>query len=199
MTMPGHIYSIGHSNHSLETFLGLLKTSKITAIADVRSVPYSQYVPHFTKEPLQKSLKSAGIHYVYMGAELGGRSADPSCFEQGRVKYDRIAQTDGFQSGITRLETGSKTETVAIMCSEKDPLDCHRTLLVVMSLVDRGLEVDHILADGSVESHENTMQRLLSTSGLSETDLFTTPQERLVMALREQEKKIAYFDESLLK
>lgn len=191
------IYTVGHSNHTIETFLGLLRQHEVTTIADVRSAPYSRFAPQFSKEPLRDSLRSEGIKYVFLGRELGARSSDPACYEAGRVQYARLARTDEFRAGIDRLIHGSEVETVAILCTEKDPLDCHRTLLVARELVERGLAVDHILADGSVEHYEDSMLRLLDKTGQPPPDFFTTLDERIDNALRDQEERIAYVDKEL--
>jgi uncharacterized protein (DUF488 family) len=134
---------------------------------------------------------------VFLGRELGARSSDPECYEAGRVQYARLARTDAFRAGIDRLVHGSEVETVAILCTEKDPLDCHRTLLVARELVERGLAVDHILADGSVEHYEDSMLRLLDKTGQPPPDFFTTLDERIDIALRDQEERIAYVDKEL--
>lgn len=195
--MSGHVFSVGHSNHTIDHFLKLLQSHQVSAIADVRSAPYSRFAPQFSKEALRQALREAGIQYVFLGNELGVRSTDPSCYERGRVRYDRLAQTDLFQAGMDRLVQGIERESVAIMCTEKDPLDCHRTLLVARALVRRDFAVDHILADGSVESYEDSMLRLLERTGQTQPDFFTTIDERIDTALRQQEERIAYVDKEL--
>jgi uncharacterized protein (DUF488 family) len=191
------VLTVGHSNHPISNFLLLLNQHTVTTIADVRSVPYSQFAPQFSKLPLRKTLRAEGIKYAFLGRELGARSADPTCYENGRVRYDRLAQTDLFQVGLDRLVSGSDSETIAILCSEKDPLDCHRTLLVGRALMGRGLAIDHILSDGSLESYEDSMLRLLGKTGQPPPDLFTTVDERIDKALREQEARIAYVNKEL--
>lgn len=188
------IYTVGHSNHTRSRLLDLLRQHGVTTVADVRSAPYSRFAPQFSKEPLRHSLRSEGIKYVFLGRELGARSSDPSCYEGGRVQYERLARTEPFHAGIDRLVRGSHVETVAILCTEKDPLDCHRTLLVSRSLVEHGLSVDHILADGSLESYEDSMLRLLDKTNQPAPDFFTTLDERIDKARRDQEERIAYVD-----
>lgn len=157
------VLTIGHSNHPLETFTGLLAQHGVTALADVRSVPWSRFNPQFNKKSLATALKASGIQYVYLGHELGGRSNDPGCYEGGRIRYDRLAQTDRFREGIERVMRGiRKYHLIALMCSEKEPLDCHRTLLVAQSLVERGVDIKHILPDSQLELHAITMQRLIA-------------------------------------
>lgn len=192
-----HVLTIGHSNHSISRFLELLQQHTVTTIADVRSAPYSQYAPQFNKDPLRQTLKAEGIKYAFLGRELGARSTDPACYENGRVRYDRLERTDLFQAGMSRLVSGSASERIAILCSEKDPLDCHRTLLVARALIGCGVGVEHILANGSLESYGDSMLRLLDKTRQPPPDFFTTDEERINKALRDQEERIAYVDKEL--
>ena len=143
--MEPTVFTIGHSNHRLERFLELLKLHSITAVGDVRSSPYSRYNPQFNREPLDRDLGDVGIAYVYLGKELGARSEDPACYESGRVQYNR-ARTELFQGGLDRVQAGMKNYRLALMCAEKEPLGCHRTILVSRHLSARGVHVTHILA-----------------------------------------------------
>jgi uncharacterized protein (DUF488 family) len=191
------VFTVGHSNHPISKFLDLLRRHAVTTVADVRSAPYSQFAPQFSQVPLRRTLQAVGIKYAFLGRELGARSADPACYENGRVQYDRLAQTDLFEVGIARLVNGSDSENIAILCTEKDPLDCHRSLLVARALIGRGLAVEHICADGSLESYEDSMLRLLEKTGQPPPDFFTTDDERINRALRDQEARIAYVDKEL--
>lgn len=191
------IFTIGHSTHPLGVFVGLLRQHGVTALADVRSAPYSRFNSQFNREDLKRDLKAHGIDYVFLGKELGARSDDPSCYEQGKVKYGRLAQTALFKTGIERVLSGAQKRRIALMCAEKDPLDCHRTLLVSRALVAEGASVSHILADGKLEPHAQAMSRLLGVVGLPEVDMFRTHDELLKVAYELREQKIAYVDESL--
>lgn len=191
------VYSIGHSTHGMDAFVALLKQHGITALADVRSAPYSRFNPHFNKDALERSLKAQGIKYVFLGRELGARSNDPACYSGGRVQYTRLAQTPAFKSGIERIERGAADHRVALMCAEKEPLECHRTLLVARALDQGGLAVSHILADGRLESHGDAMLRLLDMAGLPREDLFRSQAELIADALTHQEERVAYIDEKL--
>ncbi len=191
------ILTIGHSTHTLGKFVGLLKLHSVTALADVRSSPFSRYNPQFNRDVLKRELKSHGIKYVFLGRELGARSDDPACYENGRVQYERLALTALFREGLDRLTRGLNRFRIALMCAEKEPLTCHRTLLVATSLVERGLEVVHILADGSPEPHTQTMARLLDLVGLPQQDLFRTRSELIEEARALQEARVAYVDADL--
>lgn len=187
------IYTIGHSNHPIERFIALLQPHGIDALADVRSTPYSRFNPQFNREKLQTSLATAGIRYVFLGEELGARTKDPSCYDDtGRVSYARLAQSEPFRRGLERLLTGMRDHRIAIMCAEREPLECHRTILVSRELEKLGVPVTHILADDSLEPHPQAMQRLAAGLKLVGTDLFRTPEELIEEAYDKQGARMAY-------
>ena len=198
LTMSPRILTIGHSNHSIDHFVHLLRSHDVAAVADVRSAPFSRYAPQFNKEALREELHQADIGYVFLGKELGARSSDRSCYVDGRVRYSRLAEPALFKSGIDRLLRGARERLIAITCTEKDPLDCHRTLLVTRALVEAGATVDHVLAGGGIETNDEAMSRLLDERGLGQPDLFRSSEEILEEALRLQELEIAYVDPELV-
>ena len=154
-------------------------------------MPYSRRHPQFSRKALPESLKANGIAYVFLGKELGARSTDPACYENGRVQFRKLAATSLFRSGIRRVLDGSQQMRIALMCAEKDPLNCHRTLLVARELVALGNKVNHILADGEIETHKATMIRLCKQLDIKE-DLLRAPEELESDAYAAQEEKIAY-------
>jgi uncharacterized protein (DUF488 family) len=187
------IYTVGHSNHPIQAFLALLQRHAVSAVADVRSTPYSRFNPQYRREKLQASLAEAGIQYVFLGEELGARSRDSSCYDpSGRVSYAKLARTDLFRSGIHRLKTGMAQHRISLMCAEREPLECHRTILVARELVREGVAVTHILADGSLEPHESAMQRLVKSLKLADTDLFSDSTDLIERAYDLQAVRIAY-------
>lgn len=190
--MEPTIFSIGHSTHSQEHFIGLLSLHGIKALCDVRSKPYSRMNQQFNREELKWVLREAGIDYIFLGKELGARSEDPACYEGGIVQYDRLAQTELFRRGLERVQEGMKRFRLALMCAEKEPLECHRTILVARHLVALGTHVEHIHADGRLESHEAALARLAEMYNLSEEDLFRSREELLAEAYSRQEERIAY-------
>lgn len=154
-------------------------------------MPYSRRHRHFNKKALKESLQANGIAYVFLGKELGARSTDPACYENGRVQFRKLAATRLFRSGIRRVLDGSRQMRIALMCAEKDPLNCHRTLLVARELVALGKKVNHILADGEIETHEAAIDRLCNQLDIKE-DLLRAPEELENDAYAAQEGKIAY-------
>ena len=195
------VLTIGHSNHVLDSLIALLRRHRVTAVADVRSAPYSRFNPQFNRESLANSLKRCVIEYVYLGHSLGGRSDDPTCYEDGRVRYDRVAETESFQRGLDRVVHGAANHRIVLLCAEREPLECHRTLLVSRALDERGIDVAHIHADGGLEPHCEAMDRLLDRFNLHpDGDLFrsTQPREKLVAeAVELQTKRVAFVDENL--
>ena len=195
------ILTVGHSNHVLEDFLELLNLHGVTAVADVRSAPYSRFNPQFNREQFAGSLKASGFRYSYLGCDLGGRSDELSCYECGRIRYDRLARTPGFRDGLERILRGAEQYRIALMCAEKEPLDCHRVLLVGHELDRQGVEVAHILADGALESHASAMNRLLAELGFeSEDDLFNrhrTRDQLIEEAIAQQTKRVGHVIEGV--
>ncbi len=185
------ILTIGASTMSVERLIELLKQHSVTAVADVRSVPASRFTPQFNEKPLHASLASSGIRYVFLGRELGARSSRPECYVNGVVQYERLAQTPEFEKGVQRVLDGASRERVVLLCTEHDPLDCHRTILVSRVLVERGAEIDHIHTGGEIESHDNAMLRLQRKFHLDQPQLWSD-EDPLDAALRKQEQQIAY-------
>jgi uncharacterized protein (DUF488 family) len=192
------VFTIGHSTHSIDEFIDLLHLHGVNVVADVRSVPYSRIQPQFNRESLSKALKAHYIIYVFLGKELGARADDRTCYENGRIQYRRLAQTEVFRAGLDRVRIGSKNHRIALMCAEREPLECHRTVLVSRELEAIGTHVLHIHADGHLESHADAISRLLQLLGLFERDLFRSQSELIEEAYAKQEARIAYVDERLV-
>jgi uncharacterized protein (DUF488 family) len=169
---PRTILTIGHSNHSAERLLELLDAHAVSLVVDVRSVPSSGRFPHFGRKPLMALLKAHGIQYLFLGRELGGRGREPSCYENGKVSYRKLARSAGFWRGLERVVAEADANQVALLCAEREPLACHRALLVARELDDLGVNVEHIHADGHRESHADAVRRLLALLKMPEADLF---------------------------
>jgi uncharacterized protein (DUF488 family) len=197
MTSPDLLYTIGHSSQSIEDFIAALHRHDIQALADVRSMPYSRRYPQFSREALQKSLVVDRIYYLQIGRELGARRDEPECYVDGRAEYSEIAKLPNFQRGLDVLLTQIKRHRTAIMCSEQDPLTCHRVILVCRELRDAGIEIRHILRGGELETHEAAEARLITEElgGAAQPDLFPgsqTAQERLQHAYQKRAQRICY-------
>jgi uncharacterized protein (DUF488 family) len=186
------LLTIGHSNHPIERFVALLAQHAVSVLADVRSVPYSRRNPAYNREALERSLSQGGMTYMFLGKELGAKSPDPAHYEDGRVQYRRLAATELFKAGLARVIEQAKSHRLAIMCAEKDPLACHRTLLVARELEANDANVVHVHADGHLEPHRALLQRLRAQLGLPEFDLLRTQAELDAEAYMLQERRIAY-------
>jgi uncharacterized protein (DUF488 family) len=150
------ICTVGHSRHEISALLDLLRQHQIEVVADVRSHPSSRYNPQFNRNSLRSSLLAAKIEYVFLGQELGGRPPEPEFYDAGgHVLYGAVAKSERFGAGLERLLTGAGTYRVAILCSEENPENCHRHLLVGRVLAGRGIAVHHIRGDGSVISEDD--------------------------------------------
>ena len=167
------IRTIGHSNHPIERFVELLKAGGVAVLVDVRSMPYSRRFPQFDKARLGKSLADAGIDYLWEGAALGGKPQDGG-------SYETLAARPDFQDALGRVIARGRDATACLMCAEKEPLECHRTMLVSRRLAERGISIEHLLADGTVRPHHDIEEALLKKSGGA--DLFADRATRLAQA-----------------
>lgn len=185
------LFTIGHSNREIEEFIHLLQENNITAVADVRSSPYSRQFPQFNSDCLKHSLNQSQIEYVFLGEELGARRSEGDCYVDGVAVYDRISGTAAFKEGLGRIRRGSESHQIAMMCAEKDPLTCHRTILVCRHLKD-DFEIFHIIDASQVEDHHTAEIRLLDLVDLPKQHLFQSEAELIEDAYEKQGKKIAY-------
>lgn len=171
----------------------MLKRHDIDVVADVRSMPFSRLNPQYDRDSLIETLKRSNMKYVFFGGKLGARTEDPSCHgPDGKVRYDRLAARKDFKLAIARLIEGARDHRIALMCAEKEPLDCHRAILVSQELYVKGCEVGHILDDGSLETHEVALERLLDAERIPRMDLFRSKKELLDEALSRREGRIAH-------
>jgi uncharacterized protein (DUF488 family) len=184
------VFTIGHSDHTLDAFLALLAQHHVTALADVRAAPYSRRLPHYSKQAFADALKAAGLAYVYLGEQLGGRPSVRVRSQMQGAGYAAMAATAAFQEGIARILQGASRHRIAMMCAERDPADCHRALLVGRVLSGSGAELIHIHADGATEGQSSFEARLLAAAGRADAcDLFASPAELLDLAYRRQERR----------
>ncbi len=190
------LFTIGHSTLGIGSFVAMLKENCVTAIADVRSSPYSNFCPQFNSDALKRELLANRIQYVFLGEELGARRCEEKCYVDNFAKYELIAGTEAFARGIQRLRSGMLTHRIALLCAERDPLTCHRTILVCRHLRNE-VAISHIVGPGDCESHEHAEMRLLKLVGLPEQDLFLSKDELLNDAYTRQGDLIAYKRTSL--
>ena len=190
------LYTVGHSTHSLEDFLVTLKRFGITAVVDVRSVPYSRYTPQFNRQILKVRLDEQDIDYHFMGKLLGGRSDDPGDYDpDGQVQYDLLSKSVKFQEALESVVRGSTEHRLALMCSEGRPEDCHRSLLLAEELRSwhHAIEVVHVLPDGSSQTHEELRNWLAKRDqALQQPDMFLSDEEEISVAVEQQIGRIAF-------
>jgi uncharacterized protein (DUF488 family) len=195
MTSPTafDLLTIGHSNLPAEYFLALLQNAGVTAVVDVRSVPVSRRFPWFSGKALAERLRGSDIAYTALGDALGGRPRDPTLYCDGIADYDAMAATAAFRAGLDRVVDESRRQCLCLMCAEREPLDCHRCLLVGRALAERGVRLGHVLADGTVEPHAATEERLLALAGKkgADADLFDDRPARLAQAYRRRARAVA--------
>jgi uncharacterized protein (DUF488 family) len=192
------VFTIGHSTHEAEAFIGLLNRYGINCLIDVRSAPYSRIAPQFNKETLSASLKEVGILYAHFEKEFGARPTRPSLLdEEGKVDFDKVRASAEFQQGVQRLKKALELGyNVALMCSEANPFDCHRFSMISYQLVKEGLRVQHLLADGEVIENSVLEEQLLQKyhKKLPQTNLFeiVTRETQLEVAYRLRGKDVAF-------
>lgn len=200
--MKKRLFTIGHSNHEFSWFLELLNEHKINCLVDVRSIAASRFNPQYNKKALSESLKSNGIEYVHMPEEFGARRVDSNVLTDNQVDFKKVRATSLFRSGVERLKEGLKKGfSIALMCAEADPLECHRFSMISYDLKNNGFEIIHILKDKSVIANQdlelqlvNKYKKKLLTSNLFQSAM--TYEERLEAAYTLHNRDIGYKTES---
>ncbi len=162
------VFTIGHSNFDLDVFLGMLRDQRVDLLIDVRSRPQSGRFPQFSQPGFQAAVEAAGVAYLFLGEELGGRPDDPDVYmRDGVVDYRRRRKSYAFRSGIERVLAEAESRSVALLCAEEDPLECHRFLMICPELIATGVRPIHIRKGSRLESQEEAENRLLAASGLA--------------------------------
>lgn len=192
------VLTVGHSTLTYEHFLMHIRSAGVTAIADVRSTPFSRHLPHFNRETLREKLKGDGVAYVFLGDELGGRPKESSYFCDGIADYEKMATASSFSLGIKRVTDGARRYRIALMCSEQNPLDCHRCLLVGRALKEHDISVEHIMSTGKLRSQAAIEDDLLAMAGKdqNQVDFFATARDRLSEAYRHRAMRVAFAETS---
>ncbi len=170
------IYTIGHSTHEIDYFLELLQEYGVNCVVDIRSVPASAYNPQYNQEFFRNYLKDNKIRYLHFAEEYGARQSDPDLLDQdGKIDFEKVRQSHLFKRGIDRLKQGVNIGfVIALLCSESEPLDCHRFSMVSVGLEEAGFQVKHILKDKSIKSNHELKQELLKKleKKIPQKDLF---------------------------
>lgn len=198
----GLLYTIGHSQHELEYFYNLLKKYNINNLLDVRSTPYSKYAEAYNKEQLRNSLSVKGIKYSFMGKFFGARPDNIELYnEEGYLDFEKVAKSDLFIKGMENVLLGlEKGNNIALMCTEKDPIDCHRAIMVSRAFSLNGIDIKHILPNGKIQTQQELDERLLDKyfpnraqlSLFNYNDEITSDEDNVKLAYRERNKEIGY-------
>ncbi len=193
------IYTVGHSTHQIDYFLELLQKYSVNCLVDVRSVAASSYNPQYNKEPLSNFLKNHGVTYMHFAEEFGARHTDPDLLDdEGKVDFEKVRKSWNFKNGVERLWLGlDKGFTIALMCSEGEPFDCHRFSMVSIALEKDGFDVKHIVKDKTLKSNSELERQLLKKYDkkipkptMFEPDI--TKEDQLKAAYRLRNKEIAF-------
>lgn len=157
------LYTIGHSQHPIQKFISLLKQHNVNFVIDVRSIPYSKYASMYDRENIRNELKSANISYSFMGKYFGARQDDKSLYaKEGYLDFKKVVKWDTFKKGMDNVIRGMETNRIALMCLEKNPIDCHRALLVANAFYHKGYSVKHILENGEIVTHQELNEELIN-------------------------------------
>jgi len=193
------IYTVGHSTHQLDFFLSLIKEYNVNCIIDVRSVAASSYNPQYNQEPFKNYLKNHGVTYMHFPEKFGARFNDPDLLDdEGKVDFEKVRKSYNFKMGVERLWQGlEKGFKMALMCSESEPLDCHRFSMVSLALVKDGFDVKHIMKDKTLKSNSDLEKTLLKKydKKLPKPDMFNpdiSVEDQLKEAYRLKNKEIGF-------
>ena len=191
------IYTIGHSNREADEFVQILYSYRIQLVVDVRSAPFSKYCPQFNKNIIQEKLIHSGIEYIFLGKELGARPEYKDYYVNNKVSFDKLKSSTSFKKGISRLFAEAKNKNIAIMCSEKEPINCHRSILISRVLEEQGVKVKHIINETEALDCYSFEEKLLEKFKIQKT-LFDTESSRKLNideAYKKQEQIISYQEE----
>lgn len=186
------LFTIGHSDHETPELIELLVRHGVSVVADVRSQPYSRHHDQFNRETLAQALEQSGIAYAFLGRELGARRNERESYQGGQARYDLISRLPAFQRGLERLRSGLATHRIALLCAEKDPITCHRMVLICRQLRSDPILIQHILDDGNLESMTQAESRLLEAARVPSTHLFKSRNQLVELAYDIQGERIAY-------
>lgn len=194
------LLSIGHSQHKIDFFISLLREHNVNYILDVRSTPYSQFAAEYNRESIKTILESNGIAYTFMGNYFGARPSDYSLYSpNGYLDFEKVANCLNFRKAFANVMKGAgQGYRIAFMCTEKDPVECHRAILVTNAFYKAGYSIEHIMPDSTIQTQEDINERLLDMHypDRNQLSLFATenlsPEQYLINAYKKQNEKIGY-------
>lgn len=187
------LYTVGYAGFTIDAFVALLRSLGVAVVCDVRSVPYSRRHPAFNLRALRARLAAEGVAYLFLGRELGARRSEEEAYTGDRVDFARVRELEGFRSALRRLVALLASGPAAVLCAERDPVTCHRLILVGRALqLEARVEILHLWDDGRVETQASVERRLLVLHGASQGELFPEAEEPLSRAYRLQGESIAF-------
>jgi uncharacterized protein (DUF488 family) len=187
------IYTFGYSTHTFIELVNSIKNNNIDVAVDVRSVPYSKYTPQFNKESVKEGLLKEKIHYLHFGDEFGARRIEKEAYTNGKVDFQKVIKLPKFLKGIERINNGlEKNYHIVLLCTEKEPIDCHRFLLVSKVLKDLlHINIHHILFDGNIIEQNEVELKMIKQLNLHNS-LFENNKDNLEKAYKIFGNKIVY-------
>lgn len=198
--MDNTIYTIGYTGFTIDGFIETLKLHQINVVIDVRSSPYSERYPDYNKNAIEPKLKENGIYYRNYVSEFGARQENVNFYsEEGCLDFALFAQSEQFLSGVEKIKNSvSKGYNIVLLCAEKEPIQCHRTILVARVFSDLGYKIIHLMPDNQTKTQKQIEQELLNKyfPNRGQMTLFSTSvmsdEKCLVEAYKIQNKKIGY-------
>ena len=195
----GTLFTIGHSNHSLENFKKILSDNNIHYVLDVRSIPRARFVPHFNEKQLSHYLNSINVNYANMGKYFGARQTQKEYYSQeGYLDFELFRESDLFQIGLNTTLKLLENSNVLLLCMERDPIDCHRAIMVGRGFELSRIKVNHILFDSTIITQDELNHRLLDKyfPARDQLSLFSNQEkdnELLIKAYRNRNKEVGYY------
>jgi len=193
------LYTIGHSNHQIDFFLYLLKKYNIQYVIDVRTSPFCKYTKQYDRWNIEKTLKENNIIYCFMGEFFGAKRKEKELYTaEGYLDFEKTTESEKFLLGFNNILKGLQDDyNVALMCSEKDPKDCHRSIMISKKFLEAGFEANHILPDGKIKTQKELEKELVNEfySGRKQLNLFTmnmTEEDYIRESYKKQNEKIGY-------
>lgn len=163
MVLINCIYTIGYTAFSINEFIAVIKHYGINCVIDVRSSPFSNYYIDFNKDVLKNTLKKQNILYRNYALEFGARQSNLVFYSNDIVDFDKYIQSEQFLNGVFKIKKGIEMGyTFVLMCAEKDPINCHRSIMLGKGFSNNNFTVKHIISKTELESQKDIEERLLN-------------------------------------